>query len=198
MAYQSSNKDKHESGNPVVQTLIRRYFGVLEKLVLEQPPAKVLDVGCGEGFTASQLKKLPMTFQYLGVDLNAGAVEEARRKNEGMHFEVGDVRKLGQKADLVVCLEVIEHLDDADQGLSMLAKCSEGRVIVSVPWEPWFRLGNLVRGKYLDRWGNHPEHVQQFSPSSLKSAMERHFDDVTVTTSFPWLFAEGRPKANLA
>jgi SAM-dependent methyltransferase len=193
MAYESSNQAKHESGNPVVQTLLRRYFGVLERLVLAHRPERVLDVGCGEGFTASFLKKLPMTFQYAGVDLDADAVAHARVQNPGMSFEVGDVRTLGHRADLVLCLEVVEHLDDADRGLEMLAKCSDDRVIVSVPWEPWFRLGNLARGKYLDRWGNHPEHVQQFSPRSLKTAMERHFTDVAVITSFPWVFAEGRP-----
>jgi SAM-dependent methyltransferase len=194
MAYHSSNHDKHKSGNPVVQSLLRRYFSVLEAMVLARRPTKVLDVGCGEGFTASFLRSLPMTFDYLGVDLNGAAVAEARLQNPGMRFEVGDVRELGQRADLVVCLEVIEHLDDPTRGFEMLARCCDDRVIVSVPWEPWFRLGNLARGKYLDRLGNHPEHLQQFTPSSLRASMAAEFDDVEVVTSFPWVFASGRPK----
>jgi SAM-dependent methyltransferase len=193
MEHQSSNLAKHQTSNPVVRRLIDGYFNVLLDVVREQRPATVLDVGCGEGFAAEQLKKLPFDIDYLGVDLNASAVAYAREHVTGRRFEVADVRDLGARAaDLVICLEVLEHLDDPTQGIDALAGAAGKAVVVSVPWEPWFRLGNLARGKYLGRLGNHPEHVQQFGPRSIQALLATRFDDVQTRTAFPWVFAWGR------
>ena len=73
-----------------------------------------------------------------------------------------------------------------------LARITGGRLVVSVPWEPWFRLGNLGRGKNLRRLGNDPEHVQAFTPRRLHRALERHYSEVRVVKAFPWLIAAAR------
>ena len=64
--------------------------------------------------------------------------------------------------------------------------------MISVPWEPYFRLGNLGRGKNVGRWGNDPEHVNFFSPGRLQKALEAEFAEVRVIKAFPWLIAEAR------
>ena len=64
-----------------------------------------------------------------------------------------------------------------------------GHCVVSVPWEPFFRLGNLCRGKDLRRWGNNPEHVQHFRPPSLRRLLIESFERVGVHGCFPWLIA---------
>jgi hypothetical protein len=66
------------------------------------------------------------------------------------------------------------------------------RCVVSVPWEPWFRLGNLGRGKNVARLGNDPEHVQRFTPARLRRTLEASFRDVRVVRAFPWIIAEAR------
>jgi hypothetical protein len=66
------------------------------------------------------------------------------------------------------------------------------RCVVSVPWEPWFRLGNLGRGKNVRRLGNDPEHVQWFTPRRLRRALAASFDEVRVVRAFPWIIAEAR------
>lgn len=185
----SSNLDKYKSGNPIVQGLLSRYQDVLASLVVPLAPTSVLDVGSGEGMTAAKLHTLPLKFSYKGIDLSAGAVEEARRRNPGLDFSQGSVFELGgQTADVVICLEVIEHLEDPAKAIDALAAATERSIVVSVPWEPWFRLGNLARGKYLDRLGNHPEHIQQFSPASIAALVSTRFTNVRVKTSFPWVF----------
>jgi hypothetical protein len=63
-----------------------------------------------------------------------------------------------------------------------------------VPWEPWFRLGNLGRGKNVRRLGNDPEHLHAFTPARLRRTLDRSFDQVRVVRAFPWLVAEGRPR----
>ena len=54
-----------------------------------------------------------------------------------------------------------------------LARVTADRCVVSVPWEPWFRLGNLGRGRNVARLGNDPEHVQWFTPRRLRRRPRR-------------------------
>jgi 2-polyprenyl-3-methyl-5-hydroxy-6-metoxy-1,4-benzoquinol methylase len=189
MSAPRSNLAKYETKNPVVRNLIGRYFGTLEGIVRPLKPASILDVGCGEGITASRLSGLGLQFDYQGLDFDAGAIVHAKQRNPGLKFETGDVYDLGDRqADVVICLEVLEHLEDPARALASLAKAARKHVIVSVPWEPWFRLGNLMRGKYLSQLGNHPEHIQQLAPSKLEALLRTQFDDVHIETSFPWVF----------
>ena len=87
----------------------------------------------------------------------------------------------------MTCLEVLEHVEDPGRVVAELARVTRGRCVVSVPWEPWFRLGNLARGKYVSRFGNHPEHVGAFRPATLRALLHSSFADVDVRPSFPWL-----------
>jgi methyltransferase family protein len=95
-------------------------------------------------------------------------------------------------ADLVTCIEVLEHLPELGPAVSELARVSGDRCVVSVPWAPWFRLGNLGRGKNVRRLGNDPEHVRWFSPRRLRRELERSFAEVRVVRAFPWIIAEAR------
>ena len=76
--------------------------------------------------------------------------------------------------------------------LARVTSPGHGRCVVSVPWEPWFRLGNLGRGKNVRRGGNDPEHLSMFTSPRLRAALEPHFDSVRVVPAFPWLVAEAR------
>jgi SAM-dependent methyltransferase len=107
---------------------------------------------------------------------------------------VGDAGMLpfpDASVDLVTSIEVLEHLTDPLAAAEEFARICrpDGRVVVSVPWEPWFRLGNLGRGKNVTRVGNDPEHVQQFTPARLRFLLAAVFDEVEVTRAFPWLIA---------
>jgi len=82
---------------------------------------------------------------------------------------------------------VLEHLIDPGRATIELARIAGGRCVVTVPWEPWFRLGTMARGKHVTTLGNHPEHVQAFRPATLRSLLETNFEEVRVRTSFPWL-----------
>jgi hypothetical protein len=98
--------------------------------------------------------------------------------------------------DWATSIEVLEHLPHPEQLVAELARVCRSGVIVSVPWEPWFKLGNLGRGKNVARWGNDPEHLQAFGPRSLGAVLSASFGRVTVHRCLPWLLAvatEPRP-----
>ena len=94
--------------------------------------------------------------------------------------------------DLVLCLEVLEHIPDPRPALAEMARVSSSDLILSVPHEPWFRLGSLARGKYVSGFGNHPEHVNHWNPRSFREFLSGSVEPVEVTTSLPWVIARCR------
>jgi hypothetical protein len=80
----------------------------------------------------------------------------------------------------------------SESGSSLISARPAGRCVVSVPWEPWLRLGNLGRGKNLRRLGNDPAHIGFLTPQRLHRVLTTHFEQVRVEGAFPWLVADAR------
>ena len=190
----TTNFRKYQTGNPVVLRILRRFLERIAEQVAHVDPSSVVDMGCGEGMVIEFLRESSPSFDYVGLDQNEESILEARRRNPGLRFHVADLfdePPPEAPADLVLCLEVIEHLEDPEEALRRLALWGR-TVLVSVPWEPYFRAGNLVRGKYLQRLGNHPEHIQQYGPAGFRQLLRVSLTDVHIHTSFPWLIGIGQ------
>jgi SAM-dependent methyltransferase len=185
---------KYGSSNPIVRRLLDRWTGRLRQIT--GPLAgTVVDVGTGEGLCLDRL--LPTAqpdARVVGVEYRHDKARVAARL-DGATITVGDAGTLpfaDGTADLVLCIEVLEHLPAVAPAVAELARICGGRCVVSVPWEPWFRLGNLGRGKNIGRLGNDPEHIGAFTPRRLRRTLSASFGDVKVHTVFPWLIAEAR------
>jgi hypothetical protein len=182
---------KYLSTNPVVRRLIGRWLGELTALVdAHVPPDQpILDAGAGAGFSlAGFVGSRPV----LAADLAHEKVVQVRSRVPQAQPMVADVTRLPAPDGAVAwatSIEVLEHLPEPEHLVAELARVCQAGAIVSVPWEPWFKLGNLGRGKNVARWGNDPEHLQAFSPRSLAGLLRRSFGDVTVHRCLPWLLA---------
>ncbi len=183
---------KYGTSNPVVQRLLARWMGRLRG-VLATPTGTVVDVGVGEGFALERM--LPAGTSAVALEYRHDKALVAAERLAGVQVVRGDAGVLpfpDASADLVTSIEVLEHLPGFEQAVAEMARICRGRLVVSVPWEPWFRLGNLGRGKNVARLGNDPEHVQFFTPRRLERALAAHFESVRVVRAFPWLIAEAR------
>lgn len=192
---ETSNYEKFQTGNPVVRRLIDRFYGRISHEISGLAPTAVLDAGCGEGESLERLARY-LPDQVSGVDLNPESVEFTRKRIPDGDFQVADILDLpfgDDSFDLVFCLEVLEHIPEPGAALAELARVCRGDLVISVPSEPWFRLGSLARGKYLEDWGNHPEHINHWNPRSLRDFLADQVDVVTVARSTPWLVARVRP-----
>lgn len=181
---------KYGTTNPVVQRLLARWMGRLQA-VLATPTGTVVDVGVGEGFALERM--LPVGTEAIALEYRHDKALVASERLPSVSVVRGDAGVLpfpDGSADLVTSIEVLEHLPGFEQAVAEMARICRGRLVVSVPWEPWFRLGNLGRGKNVARLGNDPEHVQFFTPRRLERALGAHFGRVRVVRAFPWLIAE--------
>lgn len=178
-----------------MRRVIRRFVDRVVETVIQLRPRRIVDLGCGEGIVAEALASRLPDVEYFGLDASSEAIAVARGLNPELEFAVGDlVDEPGRPgwADLALCLEVLEHLEEPDAGLARVLQWTRRDAVVSVPWEPFFRLGNLLRGRHARAWGNHPEHVQQFDRGSFGELLSRHGRDADVRSCFPWLVGHVR------
>ncbi len=193
---QTTNYEKFQTGNPVVTRMFDRFFAALRSLVESLEPESVLDAGCGEGETVARLSDV-LPSRVAGIDVREECVAFTARRFPDMDVSRQSVYELAfpdRSFDLVLCLEVLEHLDRPEVALAELSRVSRSDIVLSVPHEPWFRLGSLLRGKYLAGLGNHPEHVQHWNRGSFEGFLSPHVEVVSVETAFPWLMAHCRPR----
>ncbi|HSZ70430.1 MAG TPA: methyltransferase domain-containing protein [Solirubrobacteraceae bacterium] len=133
---------------------------------------RVLDAGCGVGYGAHLLKRAGAS-EVLAVDISEAIIEVAGNDApDGVVCEVADLRALGyldDSFDLVVCFEVIEHVDEQDRVLDQLARVLRpgGLLLISSP----------NRGRYVP--GN-PHHRREYVPSELRVALESRFGAVRL------------------
>jgi SAM-dependent methyltransferase len=189
---------KYRRRSRVRRALIRRFVRRLHELVLEAGPiASVLEIGVGEGFLSGYLSEKLPTVRFCGLDASAEALARLQRLFPRIETCVGtayDLSGLQGPFDLVLCAEVLEHLDEPDRALEAIASARPRRAVLTVPHEPFFRLSNLASGANVSRWGNDPEHVQQFGPRSFRQLLSARFDVLSLDTSYPWILALVAPK----
>jgi 2-polyprenyl-3-methyl-5-hydroxy-6-metoxy-1,4-benzoquinol methylase len=189
MASSHGNKQKHESKNPIQRALIGHFHKRLSELVLSRRPSEILEVGCGEGYVLQALRAAGVSCPMHGIDFSEAAIAEARRRVPDATFAVEDARALAQSGrtyDLVLMIEVLEHLPDAQYMLSVLAKLSKRHVVVSVPWEPFFRGLNFLRGKHISALGNDPEHIQHWGRREFQRLVGEQLQVRDAPLVFPW------------
>jgi O-antigen biosynthesis protein len=133
---------------------------------------RTLDAGCGVGYGARLLAAAGAS-SVTAVDLSQAIVDVARGEGAaGIDWDVADVRALSYpdaSFDLVVCFEVIEHVDEQDQVLDELARvlAPDGLLVISSP----------NRDRYVP--GN-PHHRHEFTPDELRATLERRFPTVRL------------------
>lgn len=189
---------KYRNENPVQRALIRRFVASLHDLFIEAGPVtSVLEVGVGEGFISGYLSEKFPAIKFTGVDLSQGDIEKLRGKFPRVDAHVGSAYELDGLSgsyDLVICAEVLEHLDTPERALDAMLAKKPRRLLLSVPHEPFFMLSNLARGKNVARFGNDPEHVNHWGRGSFRRLLETRLDVLRLTTSYPWILALTAPR----
>jgi SAM-dependent methyltransferase len=119
----------------------RKFERLWAELVAHLPARALLDAGCGDGRYLAALAGLPVRpARVVGVDISERILEVARRAVDAAGIEAellrGNLEALPVEDaafDLVLCVQVVEHLLDAAAGLRELARvlAPGGTLIVS-------------------------------------------------------------------
>lgn len=127
----------------------------------------VIDVGCGEGYGCHMLAAGGA--RVVGIELDTHTCIHAAHTYPATAFVRGNVVALpirSSVADLVVSLQVMEHIWDVSTYLAELRRVAKGQVVISTPNRPIFSPG-LGRG---ERPAN-PFHVEEFDASQLRELL---------------------------
>ena len=89
--------------------------------------------------------------------------------------------------DLVICLEVLEHLDDPEMALKELGRVTNKFCLLSVPNEPLWRIMNIMRVKYISNLGNTPGHINHWSRKKFLKLLSKYFKVINYKNSTPWI-----------
>jgi len=187
--------DKYRTRNPIARLLMSGFLRAFDELrAMAAGEGTALEIGCGEGELSMRIARDGVDVK--GCDIAPEAIGEARLRaaSAGLDipFSVCDIaaaRANFAPAGLVVCCEVMEHLDDPEAALEVLDGLSTRYVLVSVPREPIWRLLNLARLRYIGSLGNTPGHVQHWSARAFLQLLGTRLDVVAVRTPLPWTMA---------
>ena len=192
---------KYTSNNPVVKLLMDGFLKNLDLFVQQTSPKSIHEVGCGEGYIISRYISENITLK--GSDLSTNIVNIAKTniglKKNDILFEnksIYDLQFNEDHAELVICSEVMEHLEDPNKALAVLAKIATRYLILSVPNEPLWRVMNVARGKYLKDYGNTPGHLNHWSTKGIINFVTPYFDVIKVATPTPWTMILCKPKSS--
>jgi ubiquinone/menaquinone biosynthesis C-methylase UbiE len=181
--------DKHGSANPLVTRLMDRFHSGLIEAVGRFEPESILDVGCGEGRTTKLIEEA-FPVPTVGTDLEEMVLQEANANVSAASFYAGSIYELAHRSDgfdVVIGTEVLEHVDDPGRALDELMRVARRGVVVTVPHEPWWRIANVARGRYLRDFGNTPGHIQHWSPKSFRAFLGERSARATVGRVGLWL-----------
>jgi SAM-dependent methyltransferase len=184
-----------------------RYFSTARREILPFLPEKVsrvLDLGCGTGATVALVKEARAVEWAGGVELEARSAEAARKICDRV-WE-GDASGLAFAAeiapaslDLVLCLDVLEHLTYPWAVVRRLSPllAPRGRLIVSLPnirnWKFLWRLAMRGDFRYRDAGILDRTHLRFFVRSTaIELATSGGLRLVTVANAQPFAFPDAR------
>ena len=190
-----TNFIKHTSKNPIQKFLINNFYSSLISIIKDLSPNTILDAGCGEGFTMNKLSKNGIGKEIEGIEYMKEAISLGKKLYSDLANKQGSVYELPYKDnsfDLVICTEVLEHLEEPAKALKEILRVSKKYLIISVPNEPLFMVSNFLRGKNLSRLGNDMGHINHWNPFSLKEFLTQNKIKVKKTNlPFPWIIILG-------
>lgn len=137
--------------------------------------ARIVDVGCGDGFHLKLLQQYgKKTWQLEGVDLDERAAEMANKK--GLRVHVGSIEELNltkDSYDLAIMIQTVEHVEKPDAVLATVKNIlkSGGKLVIVTDNTDSIDFG-FFKKSY---WGGYhfPRHWNLFNRKSLTKLAEK-------------------------
>lgn len=143
--------------------------------------SRILDVGCGNGWLLAALEhRLSEDHQLFGIEpSNEGVANSQSRTSRSAVLSggLGDV-EFEELFDVVVCSEVMEHVEDQESFVGYLASHVKpnGTLVITTP-------NGRYRGAYFVQTGAEPQPIEKWvTARGLTDLLRPTFNDVIITT----------------
>ena len=119
----------HSCGRPYARDAEwLRFFGTVADRIAESKPARVLDAGCAMGLLVEALVERGIDAH--GIDISEYAIAQAAPAIRD-RLRVGSLTTpLDGRYDLIVCIEVLEHMTPADARVALANLCAHADDII--------------------------------------------------------------------
>jgi SAM-dependent methyltransferase len=121
----------------IYETASTAFLGLCRQESIDLSSARVLEIGCGNGFYTRILKQQGVT-RYLGVDITDALFPVLTNRFSGFQFICRDITTdvIDGEFDLIVMIDVIEHIvleEKLDFAMSNIQRClaKNGRFFVA-------------------------------------------------------------------
>lgn len=164
--YAANNPGWHEEGSGMKAALVLAF---IRKFRIAA--GNVVEVGCGAGEILLQLQKQLPGSHFTGYDISPVAIQLASKKaNDRLRFFLQDVASLPpQKTDLLLVLDVVEHVDDVYSFLRMIRDKADN-FIFHIPLDMSCR--TLLKPHTLRQQRTSVGHIHYFSEETALWMLE--------------------------
>jgi 2-polyprenyl-3-methyl-5-hydroxy-6-metoxy-1,4-benzoquinol methylase len=167
------------------------YHEVIADLVCDfiKDGASVLDIGCGLGYTISEIKKRKPKLKITAADIDRECLRITKQKTDldkMIHLRaIEDLFTIPLKFDAIIMSHVLEHLYRPVDTILEIFKMlnSGGRLVLAVPnpVRPYVIISNFIKKHYVNRG-----HVYAWDRSHWKNLIENilHADVLCYSQDF--------------
>ncbi|MEH1789739.1 MAG: class I SAM-dependent methyltransferase [Nostoc sp.] len=168
-------------------------------IIEHQKKLRILDIGCGNGSLSNLVAQ--QGYEIVGIEESESGVKLANDNFPNCRFIEGSIynipyTEIGEKFDIVIAAEVIEHLVYPKELVRNVKKCLKpnGRLIITTPYHGYLKnLMLAVSGKmdqhFTTLWDG--GHIKFFSVATMNALLEsENYTDIKFDFAgrFPYLW----------
>ncbi len=184
-----SKHSKYNSRNPISNFLVHHFLNNIVDILKTMEFSNLLEVGCGEGMILKKLKSLIHNKNAYAIDIDMDEIKDAKKNAPYCKISQANASNLPFRDncfDLILCCEVLEHLDSPELALNEIKRVAKKSIIISVPNEPLWSILNMLRGAYWQDFGNTPGHLNKWRPEQIVNIINRYTNVEIVKKPIPW------------
>ncbi len=163
-----------------------RKFVILEMLNGRDDIKTFLDFGCGAGeldvtLARLDLKGVGLDFSKDAIEIGQGLREKHNVSSGKLQFKLGGLDKVSnQKFDIVICCEVLEHVEDDEGLLRELIGRTNKYLLISVP----------AKQKLFDESDKAVGHFRRYEKNQLKKMLEDNNLEVVKFVNYGYPYTD--------